>query len=904
MAIVKCEHDAGVGREARVGSLADLRWLFETSPDLIFITDRRGTFTHISPSSEAILGYRPDEMIGRSGADFIYPEDLDPTRDEMRLARGGRHTRNFEARYVHKKGRVVTLTWSGAWSEDGQQHSFIGREVTERKLVDEKFRLAVEASPGGMVMIDAAGSIVLVNAETERMFGYARAELIGQSVDILVPADFRHHHTGHRSGFAAAPQARRMGLGRDLHGLRKDGSAFPVEIGLNPIRTRSGLFVLSVVVDISERKRAEAAAQEYVARERLYPAAIIASSNDVIITKNLDGRISGWNPAAERLFGFTAEEAIGSSVDIIIPDNLRSEERLILERIGKGDRVEHFETTRKSKDGRLIDVSLSISPIKLPSGEVIGAAKIGRDITERKRAKQELLESEQMAMGIIFNALDAFIQLNQAGAVIEWNPQAEAIFGWSRQEAIGKSVADLSLAQIYELRYSQMVERLQQADEHTTGERFVIATRRKNGLNVMVEVSMTAIRRRGSYVLNVFVRDLTAKLAAEEQLRQSQKIEAIGKLTGGIAHDFNNLLAAITGNLELAERVIRDEKPREWLRNALEAVEMGKTFNQRLLSFARKSELDPERLVVNCRIPGIAALLARTLGEHIELTTDLAPDLWPTLADPGEIDGAILNLAVNARDAMPEAGKLFIRTRNVTLDVDAASMDPDARPDDYVQLSIIDTGAGMSQEVLQHAIEPFFTTKEPGKGTGLGLSSVFGFAKQSGGFATLESQVGKGTTVKLYLPRAAEGSVQKHAGQTDSSPQGDGQLILVVEDADLVRKVTLERLEALGYAVIEARSGPEAIERLKSDEPIALVFSDIVMSGGMTGHDLARWVLAAKPCVKVLLTSGYNAEGGHNAIAGIKVLAKPYTFTELAHSIHEALDTAPAQADVTSPVNT
>ena len=708
-------------------------------------------------------------MIGRSGADFIYPEDLDPTRDEMRLARRGRHTRNFEARYVHKKGRVVTLTWSGAWSEGGQQHSFIGREVTEQKLAEEKFRLAVEASPGGMVMVDAAGTIVLVNAETERMFGYARAELIGQSVDILVPADFRHHHAGHRAGFAAAPEARRMGLGRDLHGMRKDGSAFPVEIGLNPIRTRGGLFVLSVVVDISERKRAEAAAQDYVARERLYPAAIIASSNDVIVTKNLDGRISSWNPAAERLFGFTAEEAIGSSIDLIVPDNRRSEERLIMERIRKGEKVEHYETTRKSKDGRLIDMSLSISPIKLPSGEVIGSAKIGRDITESKRAKQELLESEQMAGGIIFNALDGFIQLDQAGVVIEWNPQAEAIFGWSRQEAIGKTVADLSLPEI-ELRYSQMVERLQQDDEHPTGERFVVAARRKNGLNMMVEVSMTTIRRRGSYVFNVFVRDLTAKLAAEEQLRQSQKIEAIGKLTGGIAHDFNNLLAAITGNLELAERLIRDEKPREWLRNALEAVEMGKSFNQRLLSLASKRELEPVRLVVNSRVPGIAALLARTLGEHIELTTDLAPDLWPTLADPGEIDGAILNLAVNSRDAMPKAGKLFIQTRNVTLDVDAASMDPDARPGDYVQLSVIDTGAGMSQEVLQHAIEPFFTTKGPGKGTGLGLSSVFGFAKHSGGFATLASKVGKGTTVNLYLPRAAEGPVQKHARHTDMQP--------------------------------------------------------------------------------------------------------------------------------------
>ena len=301
--------------------------------------------------------------------------------------------------------------------------------------------------------------------------------------------------------------------------------------------------------------------------------------------------------------------------------------------------------------------------------------------------------------------------------------------------------------------------------------------------------------------------------------------------------------------------------------------------------------------------------LARTLGEHIELTTDLAPDLWPTLADPGEIDSAILNLAVNARDAMPEGGKLSIQTRNVTLDFRAASMDPDARPGDYVQLSILDTGAGMSEEVLQHAIEPFFTTKEPGKGTGLGLSSVFGFAKQSGGFVTLASQVGKGTTVTLYLPRATAEPVKEDAWLTSDStvPQGDGELILVVEDDHLVREATLQRLEALGYAVIEARTGPEAIERLKSDEPIALVFSDIAMPGGMTGYDLARWVLAAKPRVKVMLTSGYNAareRDGRDAIAHIKVLAKPYTLAELARSIRETLDTGPAQADLTSPVNT
>ena len=876
--------------------IEDLRWLFETSPDLIFTTDRRGTFTHISPSSEAILGYRPDEMIGRSGADFIYPEDLEPTRDEMRLARRGRHTRNFEARYLHKEGRVVALTWSGAWSEGGQQHSFIGREVTEQKLAEEKFRLAVEASPGGMVMIDAAGSIVLVNAETERMFGYARAELIGQSVDILVPAGFRHHHAEHRSGFAAAPEARRMGLGRDLHGLRKDGSEFPVEIGLNPIRTRRGLFVLSVVVDITERKRAEAAVQEYIARERLFPAAIIASSNDVIVTKNLDGRISGWNPAAERLFGFTAQEAIGSSIDIIVPDALRSDVRLILERIRKGERVDHYETKRKSKDGRLIDVSLSISPIKLPSGEVIGAAKIARDITESKRAKQELFESEQMAVGIIANALDAFIQLDQAGVVIEWNPQAEAIFGWSRQEAIGKPVADLSLPEIYELRYSQMVERLQQADKHATGERFVVAARRKNGLKVMVEVSMTAIRRRGSYIFNVFVRDLTAKLAAEEQLRQSQKIEAVGQLTGGIAHDFNNMLTVITGTIDFLAKGVADKPQLAAIAKLIgDAARRCAELTSQLLAFARKQPLQPKETDINALMVESAKLLGSTLGGHVEFESRLEPAVWPALVDANQLTTALVNLAVNARDAMVDGGKLTLETSNVVLD-ESSAITAGIQPGHYVVIAVSDTGTGIPEEIREKVFEPFFSTKEAGKGTGLGLSMVYGFAKQSGGHVKLYSEVGRGTTVKLFLPRAEEHVDALSEVAQSSLAEGGAETILVVEDHPLVRKSVMTQLQALGYTVICTANATEALAAIKRGVAFDLLFTDVLMPGGMNGEQLAGKAAKLRPSLKVLFTSGYTENAfTHNGKLepGVLLLSKPYAHTDLARMVRKALSSKP-----------
>jgi two-component system CheB/CheR fusion protein len=348
-------------------------------------------------------------------------------------------------------------------------------------------------------------------------------------------------------------------------------------------------------------------------------------------------------------------------------------------------------------------------------------------------------------------------------------------------------------------------------------------------------------------------------------------------------------------------------KPRRWIRVALEAVEMGKSFNQRLLSLAHKRKWEPRHLIVNNRIQVMDALLARSLRENIELTTDLAPDLWSTLSDPGEIDSALLNLAINARDAMPGGGTLSIETRNVTLDLLAASMYPDAHAGDYVRVSVIDTGTGMPPEVLSRAAEPFFTTKDPGTGTGLGLTSVFGFAKESGGFARLQASGERHN--RQHLPGAAPEPARYDVASTDGGtvPRGDGELILVVEDDHLIREATLQRLEALGYAVIEARTAPEAIEQLKSDEPVALVLSDIVMPGGMSGHDLARWVLAAKLGVKVLLMSAYNAElesDGSDPMSRIKVLGKPFTLAELARNVRDTLKTGSAQAGLTSPVNT
>jgi CheY-like chemotaxis protein len=336
-----------------------------------------------------------------------------------------------------------------------------------------------------------------------------------------------------------------------------------------------------------------------------------------------------------------------------------------------------------------------------------------------------------------------------------------------------------------------------------------------------------------------------------------------------------------------------DEKIRELVQNAMDAIQMGANLTRRLLLLSSQHEVGLERLDLNDRVAGTIELLRRTLGEQVTVSLRLSPDPCQTSANPGDIDNAIINLAINARDAMPSGGMLTIETRHVTIEADAAGCIANARPGEYVALTVSDTGHGMSPEVLKHAMEPFFTTKGPGKGTGLGLATVHGTVRQSGGFITIDSTVGKGTSVYLNFPKAEPGPIVSRAAPSQKeAPLGNGELILLVEDNDKVREATANRLKSLGYAVLEANTGPEAITLLGSGEPIALVFSDIVMPGGMTGYNLAERVRSMRPELKVVLTSGSSDVplAVSEAARKIKVLAKPYSREKLACALREALE--------------
>jgi PAS domain S-box-containing protein len=646
--------------------------------------------------------------------------------------------------------------------------------------------------------------------------------------------------------------------------------------------------------EVEERRRA-------FEREQLFIAAV-ESSNDAIVTETLDGIITGWNPAAERLFGFTAEEAIGSRIDIIVPVPLRKEVEGILDRIRAGEKIATHETVRVDRNSRWIDVSLGISPIRSQSGAIIGVAKVVRDITAQKIAQEALYESEQMARGIIENALDAFIQTDEAGNVLEWNPQAEAMFGWSRREMVGKQLISLILPEALQSQRKKVREQLLRNEVlAAAGDRFEIDAIRKDGRSFRIEVSLKALRRRSGYVFNTFVRDLTQKIAAEEQLRQAQKMDALGQLTGGIAHDFNNVLTVITGTIEiLAEEVSGKPDMAAIARLIGEAADRGTELTGHLLAFARKQPLQPRETDINHLIIDSAKLMRPALGEQIEIESMLGDSLWTALVDPSQLSAALLNLAINARDAMPGGGKLTLETRNVNFDADYASANGDAQAGDYVMIAVSDTGSGIPEPIRDRVFDPFFSTKGVGKGTGLGLSMVYGFVKQSGGHIKLYSEEGYGTTFKLYLPKADAPAEQSAALSSAPEMEGGSETILVVEDDPLVRAYVNTQLQSLGYKTLSAATGAEALAIADGGAAFDLLFTDVIMPGRLNGRQLAVEMMRRRSPLKVLFTSGYteNAIVHHGRLdSGVLLLAKPYRKADLARMLRVALTSAGIFAD-------
>jgi PAS domain S-box-containing protein len=636
----------------------------------------------------------------------------------------------------------------------------------------------LEAAPDSIIGVGTDGRIVLANVRTVELFGYQQSELVGRPIEMLLPERFRAMHSRHRQDYLADPRPRPMGAGATLAGRRKDGREFPAEISLSSIDTGQLQLVVAAVRDVTDRLRREAQFRD-----------LLEAAPDAMVGVTTDGRITLINAATERLFGYGRDELLGQKIEILVPDAARADHPEL--------RLRYFHDPRprpmgaggllraRHKDGREFPAEISLSALQTEDGLIVSAAI--RDVTDRIEAQAQRLRLE-----------------------------AEA-------------------------------------------QRLAAAAERER---------------------------------LEAQLHQARRLESLGQLAGGVAHDFNNILAVMlnytTFVIEQAQAAAARDPQGDWpqaasdLHQVLRAGKRATELTHQLLAFSRREVIRPRVLDLNAVIGEVEQLLRRTLGEHIQLHVEHESPLCPVLADPGQIEQVLMNLAVNARDAMPDGGTLTVHTGNHEIaETSAATTGPP--PGRYARVRIADTGTGIPDEVLAHVFEPFFTTKAAGEGTGLGLATVFGIVTQAGGFVTIDSVPGAGTAFTLLFPETDEPPAAPGPKSQQVRHHGQGT-ILVVEDEDALRAVTQRILTRNGYRVLTAATGPEALKVAEdSEDDIDLLLTDVIMPY-MHGQQLAEQMVAARPGIRVVYMSGYAepfVTGEHALHPDAALISKPFLEADL-----------------------
>ena len=894
---------------AQDGGDERFRLMIEGSEQAFFFEhDADHVLTYVSPSIRNVLGYEPVEVVGRRYDELMTGDSSNEAVagfTDSALREGARGP-CYTAIAVHKSGHHVWIEINEAPATNQRGEAVMQgfcRDVTARHLAEEKLRVSdeiVRAVDSIVLVADAQGKIKYANPFAAKLVGVPAEKLLGDGWWKLTATDSAEEHSARigRQARGEMPVAT-----EPYEEMIRDSAGNPHWI-LWSDSNGPGNVLIGTGQEITTRRLAECELAERTARLD----ALIENVRMGILAVDASHRVIMCNPEFERLFQYSSAEIEGHAiVPLIVPEPLRDEALRTFGQVMAG-RAAQLNVRRMRKDGVELLVELQAVPLRV-NGQITGCYFIYRDVTERVRAEQALRDSEerlelffsQSLVGAFFMMLDEPVQWNDSvdkERVIDYVRSNQRVTKVNHALATQyRTTPDKLLGMTPEMTYArcpahnrEFTRRLLDSD-HVEA---LVEDRAMDGTPLWVETDYIRMCDSVGRIVGHFGmrRDVTERKSLEQQLRQSQKMEAVGRLAGGVAHDFNNMLTVIRGYSELMMRKLPEKDPlARYAKAIVSAADRSATITQQLLAFSRQQVLQLQVLSLNTVVSDMGSLLRRLIGEDVELQVLLSAELGEVKADPGQMGQILLNLAVNARDAMPNGGRLIIETSNVQLDEAYANMHLSIRPGPYVMLSVTDTGCGIDPEVRPHIFEPFFTTKEKGKGTGLGLATVYGIVKQSGGSIYVYSEKDEGTTFKIYLPRVD--AARPADTPADAGGSVEGKTILLLEDEEDARSMLSESLMEAGYRVLAAASGQQALDLCEREKArVDVVLSDVMLVG-MNGQDLAGYLATRFSGVKILYMSGFsrnNLLSRHIIPADAPFLQKPFRMADLFEQLNGLLE--------------
>jgi PAS domain S-box-containing protein len=900
LALARDVTDRQRAQEAVRRSEERYRTLVAATTSIVWDTLAGGDFDTPQPGWTAFTGQPVEQHHGWGWLDAIHPDDRESTRRAWLAAAAARTTYHAEHRVRRADGEYRDMIARAVpiLNGDGAVREWVGvhTDVTEQKRADDAIR---ESEARYRSLADAMPQIVWATRPDGYHEFYNRQWYDYTGLDYEQTKGEGWNHVFHPDDQPVAWERWRHSLATgdpyeiEYRCRRHDGEYRWFLGRALPQRAADGTIIrwFGTCTDIHDFKQAQAERAAALARLNLQvermPLAYLLSGPDFRYTR--------WNRSAERIFGFTEAEVLGKHpFEVIVPAQSQPLVADVFSRLSQGDMDAQGTCENVTKDGQFITCEWHNTPLFGPDGAFQGILSLAQDVTARRQAEADLRLRDR-AIQAVAGGLLITDPTQPDNPIIYASPGFERLTGYPRDEVVGRNCRFLQGPGTD----PQVVAEVRQAVSEARPCDAELVNYRKDGTAFWNALAISPVQDEAGRLTHFIgvQSDVTARRMLERQFHQAQKMEAVGQLAGGVAHDFNNLLTIINGYGAIVHDALPQDHPsRELVAEITEAGERAAGLTRQLLAFSRQTVLEPKVLDPNAMVRDVERMLRRLIGEDIELATRLAPDLGRVKADPGQLEQAVVNLCVNARDAMPTGGKLTIETQNVELDATSVAAHPDVRPGPYVMVAVSDTGTGMTPEVQARIFEPFFTTKEQGKGTGLGLAMVFGFVKQSGGHIGVHSEVGRGATFKLYLPRVGVGPLAgKSVPHRTPMPKGT-ETVLLVEDEDAVRALGRHILTQCGYTVLVAGNGQEALRVMDGHAGrIHLLVTDVVMPGGMGGRQVAEAVTLRHPEVKVLFTSGYTDDAvvRHGVQhQGTHFLQKPFAPTTLARKVRDVLGKA------------